>query len=255
MEIGHPGLNLAEWHDRYRQQGNWSEKIRKYLFTQAQIEFEHSILEVGSGTGAILGLLKEGGYQNLIGVDINIAGLKFSKEKNHQLSLVQGDGFKLPFKNHTFDVSLCHFLLLWVLHPHFLLTELLRVTRPDGFVLALAEPDHEARIDYPPPLDQLGKLQTQSLQDQGVDTQMGRKLRGLFHDIGLLDVQSGILGAQSSSKILNDTTEWSMLESDLTEFLNKEELSNFKQHNTKAWTLGRRVLFVPTFYAMGKVPE
>lgn len=97
-------------------------------------------------------------------------------------------------------------------------------------------------------------MQTQSLQEQGVDIQIGRKLRSLFHAIGLIDIQSGILGAQWSAEHTGDPTEWSMLEADLESVIDKHSLVEFQQIDQKAWMEGKRVLFVPTFYAMGKVP-
>ena len=255
MGRGQQGLSLTEWHQRYRQQGEWSKTIRHYLFNQAQLGFKDKILEIGSGTGAILELLSESGYLFLTGVDINYHGLAFSKIKNFPHFLIQGDGYQLPFPTQTFDASYCHYLLLWLEYPVKLLTEMRRVTKPGGWVIALAEPDHQSRIDYPPPLDRLGKNQTQSLQDQGVDIQMGRKLTGLFHDIGLIDIQSGILGAQWSSRHTGNPTEWSMLEDDLKGILDEEEFYRFKQIDHQAWMEGKRVLFVPTFYAMGKIPK
>ena len=254
MGNGPQSLSLTQWHERYRQQGKWSETIRDSLFKKAQINEGHKILEVGSGTGAILELLSEKGYKFLAGVDIDYHGLVFSKRNNNPHFSVQGDGFHLPFKTRSFDVSFCQYLLLWVKNPAHILSEMCRVTKPSGCVIALAEPDHEARVDFPPPLDHLGITQTLALQDQGVDIQMGRKLRGLFHDVGLLDVQSGILGAQWSSPDTKDPTEWQMLKWDLDGVLGEDEFSKYKQLNHQAWIEGKRVLFVPTFYAIGKTP-
>jgi len=255
MGIGLQGLSLDDWHERYRQQGKWSGNIQKYLFNQAQLNHGDKILEVGSGTGAILEILSEKGYQSLTGIDINYPSLAYAKRSNFPHQLIQGDGYQLPFQSHTFKVSFSHYLLLWLDHPDHILTEMRRVTKPGGCVIALAEPDHQARIDYPAPLDRLGELQTQSLQKQGVDIQIGRKLRSLFQKIELQEVQSGILGAQWFSEDLKDPTEWITLESDLAEVLPKDSLMKYKTIDHQAWTEGIRVLFVPTFFALGKVPE
>jgi len=255
MGSGQKGLSLTEWHQRYRQQGEWSKLIQHYLFNQAQLGFDDKILEVGSGTGAILELLSESGYTFLTGVDIDYHSLVFSRQNRFPHLLVQADGYQLPFQTRTFDACLCHYLLLWLEHPINMLSEIRRVTKAGGWVMALAEPDHQSRIDYPPPLDRLGRIQTQALQDQGVDIQMGRKLRSLFQEVGLLKIQSGILSAQWSSENIGDPTEWFMLEGDLAGVLDEGELSNYMQLNHEAWIEGERVLFVPTFYAMGKVPN
>jgi SAM-dependent methyltransferase len=255
MDTGRQGLSLAEWHARYRQQGIWSSSIQDYLFNQAHVGFHDKILEVGSGTGAIAEILSEKGYQYLTGVDINHSSLFFAQQSQFFCHLTQADGYQLPFKAHTFKVSYCHYLLLWIDQPDQMLTEMRRVTEPGGYVMALAEPDHQARIDYPPPLDHLGELQTLSLHGQGVDVQMGRKLRSLFQAVGLRDVQSGILGAQWSSEGTRDSTEWVMIKADLGNKLDEDSLAKYKQIDLQARNTGTRVLFVPTFFALGKVPE
>jgi SAM-dependent methyltransferase len=255
MDTGQQGLSLAKWHARYRQQGIWSSSIQDYLFNQAHVGFHDKILEVGSGTGAIAEILSEKGYQYLTGVDINHSSLSFAKQSQFSCHFTQADGYQLPFKAHTFKVSYCHYLLLWIDQPDQMLTEMHRVTEPGGYVMALAEPDHQARIDYPPPLDHLGELQTLSLHGQGVDVQMGRKLRSLFQAVGLRDVQSGILGAQWSFEGTRDSTEWVMIKADLGNKLDEDSLAKYKQIDLQARNTGTRVLFVPTFFALGKVPE
>jgi SAM-dependent methyltransferase len=59
----------------------------------------------------------------------------------------QADRHTLPFQP-VFDVTFCHFLLLWVSNPEKVVAEMGRVTRPGGSV-RLAEPDYGGRIDYP----------------------------------------------------------------------------------------------------------
>jgi hypothetical protein len=126
-----------------------------------------------------------------------------------------------------------------------------RVTRPGGSVIALAEPDYEARIDYPPPLTLLGAFQRSALDEQGVDIAMGRKLPGLFHKVGLKSVTTGILGAQWSQAV--DSTEWITIQADLEGQFSQAELMNFHKIENDARQRGDRVLFIPTFYAAGVV--
>ncbi len=42
--------------------------------------------------------------------------------------------------------------------------EMVRVTRPHGFVLALAEPDYGGRIDYPSELSTIGNWQIEAAE-------------------------------------------------------------------------------------------
>lgn len=246
---------MTDWHQRYQQQAQWSQEIRDLLFSRIKNPSDAQILEVGSGTGALLEEIQSQHPFRLTGVDIDRSGLLFSQHNMSQINLVQADGYRLPYPPHLFDASICHFLLLWLQNPQAMLHEMSRVTKRAGFVIALAEPDHETRIDFPPPLDDLGNLQTKSLQKQGADTQLGRKLGFLFERAGLDVIEKGILGAhwKTDPATPQDETEWNVLHLDLKDRISQVELSRYKQIDRDALQTGSRVLFVPTFYAIGKI--
>ncbi len=250
------GLRDGEWHQRYSQQARWTQDIRRYLFNKVSSKDGEKVLEIGSGTGAVLNQLAEEFPFSLTGVDINLPRLVFAKTNNSVFHQVGADGYQLPFPSDTFSASFCHYLLLWVEYPQKILMEMCRVTQSGGYIISLAEPDHEARIDYPPPLDRLGRLQTQALRGQGVDTSIGRKLRTLFLETGLEGVETGILGAQWTPEALRkvDQTEWMMIRSDLENRLSEKDFERYQGADRRARQEGKRVLFVPTFYASGVVP-
>lgn len=250
------GLNLADWHDRYLQQARWTSEIRQHLFNRAGANSEDKILEVGSGTGAILEQLTAEGYPRLTGIDIDHTALSYTQEQNQPFKLAQADGNHLPFSTNTFNISLCHYLLLWTHNPEHILSEMRRVTRSGGFLMALAEPDHLARIDYPPPLDELAGLQTQALQNQGADVTMGRKIQSLFTRMGLKKITTGILGGQwtAEERDVPDKTEWMTLRADLSQRISEETFYQYKKAEQQARKAGYRILFIPTFYAIGRVP-
>jgi len=248
------GLNL--WHQRYSQQAKWSQEIRRYLLEKATLSEGDKILEVGSGTGAVLSLFSEETHAQCWGIDIDFASLSFSAKLVYPLYLAAGDAYSLPFPDHSFSVCYCHYLLLWLKHPLDVIAEMARVTQPGGRVIALAEPDYQARIDYPKELAQLWDIQTQSLKAQGADATMGRKLSGLFHDAGLQNITSGILGAQWDPTETRefDETEWLMIQTDTADHLSPEVFATYRKAENKARREGKRVLFIPTFYAAGIVP-
>jgi len=143
--------------------------------------------------------------------------LKYAAELDINSEFINGDAIQLPFADRSFDVVLCHYFLLWVKSPVAALKEMARVCQADGTILALAEPDHAGRIDHPQALIALGKAQAESLERQGADPQAGRALTGWFHQAGLLEVESGLLGGQwtphpGASFI---ESEWEMLAHDL----------------------------------------
>ena len=248
------GLNRQVWHKRYLVQADWTQHIRQHMIKKTNPIQGDRILEVGSGTGALLNALSHEGDFHFFGVDLDRPSLAFSQTHYPSFNLTQADGHHLPYAPGIFGLVLCHYLLMWVQKPETLLHEMTRVTRPGGWVIALAEPDHQARIDYPPPLGDLGARQTQALQDQGVDVNMGRKLRALFHQTGLIEIEVGILSARWDKLPAWDESEWMMLQADLASQLSPEALLDYERIERQARKTGERILFIPTFYALGKIP-
>ena len=241
------------WHHRYTQQVGWTLATRRYSFNCINARPSQRILEVGCGSGAVLESLVKDGFSNTIGLDVDLQALQSADSKMVSCA----NALNLPFSNGSFDISLCHFLLLWIADPLKVLREMKRVTRPGGWVLALAEPDYGGRIDYPPELEQLGKSQTQALQNQSADIFTGRKLKSLFADCNLENIQSGIISAEWGRDFNQSDfdLEWAVLRKDLMWKLTPEELDRYYRVDLDASRHGRRVLFVPIFYAFGQVPE
>jgi SAM-dependent methyltransferase len=250
-------LSPQEWHQRFTQQAQWTKDLRAYLFQRVKVTETQSVLEVGCGTGAILNDFPVQ-IPIRVGVDIDKTYIYLAMRNNPDAKFIQGDGNSLPCADACFDVVVCHFLLLWVNDPAQILREMIRVTRPGGAVMALAEPDYGGRIDYPEELAILGEWQMQSLRKQGADPLMGRKLAGLFHETGLQAVETGALGGQWSGTPDWEAweSEWAVLESDLIKtFQDSETWKVLKDLDRSAFQRGERVLFVPTFYAWGRMPR
>jgi SAM-dependent methyltransferase len=243
-------------HKRFSQQANWTESLRKYLFKQVTLPVGANLLEVGCGTGAILSRLDAYTQGVYWGLDKNLPSLQFARQAANNALLVGGDGARLPFRSASFHAVLSHFLFLWVADAGVVLAEMIRVTRPGGAVIALAEPDYGARIDYPDELAGLGSLQAIALQHQGADPEMGRRLPGLFHNAGLIKIETGILGGQwlGPPSTAAWKSEWETLESDLAGLVAPKRLEQLKALDSAAYQSGERVLFVPTFYAVGYKP-
>lgn len=250
-------LTTAQWHQRFQQQSRWTQDLRNYLYKQIDFSKINQILDVGCGTGALLPELSTHSAGRLYGLDININHLKFAAKISSPTQLVCSDGHEMPFSDSSFDLTLCHFLLLWVQRAAQVLTEMIRVTKPRGYVMALAEPDYGGRIDFPPELSILGDWQQDSLREQGADPKMGRKLRGLFSKSGLKDYETGVLGGQWKGEPAPSelSYEWEVLRSDLYNLLPEEKIKIYKDLENSAWEKGERVLFVPTFYAWGQVEK
>jgi ubiquinone/menaquinone biosynthesis C-methylase UbiE len=243
----------VDLHKRYLQQAGWTRELRNYLFGQAGLDKSRKVLEVGCGTGAIsAGLTTPGAIH---GLDLDHTSLLGMRRNAPNVIPVCGDALSLPYAGGAFDITFCHFLLLWVHDPIKTLQEMKRVTRPGGAVLALAEPDHAARVDEPLELTPLGGWQTEALHQRGADTSLGRHLAEIFHRAGIEIIETGTL--RSGDNLMKTRSEfdleWEVLEADLAGLVPEDELSRLKAIELKAWEKGEWVLNVPTYFAWGRV--
>jgi SAM-dependent methyltransferase len=248
-------LSIQDWHKRFIQQAEWTRDIRQYLFDKTHFGDARSILEVGCGTGAIINEFPKNG--TIHGIDIDFERLRFAQSNLKEISFLCADAHHLPYCNNSFSTVLCHLLLLWVKSPEHVIKEMIRVGEPGGNILLLAEPDYGGRIDFPEKLYILGDAQVESLKKQGADPNTGRKLSKWLCESGVNNIEVGILGAQwkGEPSLAAWNSEWQILESDLRDSMPEDKLREYKEIDKIAWENGSRVLFVPTFYAVGIISK
>ncbi|MDL1911016.1 class I SAM-dependent methyltransferase [Chloroflexi bacterium CFX6] len=208
--------------------------------------------EAGCGTGAILRDLHTSASRH--GLDLDPAALTHCRLHAPAATLTRGNGLTLPYPDQTFDIVYCHFFLLWVSDPLQAVREMKRVTRPNGHVLALAEPDYFSRVDKPDELKILGEWQRESLQRQGADPGFGSRLAGTFFQAGINLLEAGtIQGAGNEASAHEREMEWAVLKADLAGFVPEDEIQKMKLLDEQAWERGERILHVPTYFAWGRV--
>jgi ubiquinone/menaquinone biosynthesis C-methylase UbiE len=248
-------LTTTEWHLRFLQQARWTQDLRQYLFGRLGLLPNWKVLEVGCGSGAILSELAD--QAQAWGLDYNADWLPVARQSAPRSRLTVGDAHALPYATAGFDLTVCHYLLLWVADPAQTLAEMRRVTRLGGAVLAMAEPDYGGRIDFPAELAVLGERQRQALRRQGAEPQAGRHLAGWLEQAGLQKVEVGVLGGQWRNVPTTQDweNEWKILQADLAGEIGLQELLRLRRLDWEAWQKGVRILYVPTFYAWGRVPE
>jgi ubiquinone/menaquinone biosynthesis C-methylase UbiE len=250
-------LSIEQWHQRYSQQAYWTRSIRNYLFQKCELQSASKVLDIGCGTGVLENDFPNHTHAHIFALDIDYQTLQFARSNPPIAFYTAGDCLSLPFSAAVFDVTLCHFLLLWIARTGEALAEMRRVTRPGGYVLALAEPDYGGRIDYPYECSKLGEWQTQALKEQGANPYMGRQLRALFSNVGFIDIEVGVLGGQWGKNQFDRDfeLEWQVLSSDLQDKRDfTEQAGKYKSIELTARAAQQRVLFVPVFYACGVVP-
>lgn len=245
-------LTTAQWHQRYQEQSQWTAGLRDFIHKQINYQGAGPCLEVGCGTGAVLSSTP--GDQNF-GLDLDLSSLKFGGELTPSIPYVCGDAVELPFANEVFNLTFCHYLLLWLKSPEDAVSEMKRVTKPGGYVIAFAEPDHASRVDEPVELTYLGRLQSRALETQGANLESGRRLSGIFSRVGFSNTKYGVTGFQRETNCLPEwfDSEWQLLENDLSGSIDQTQLAHYKERDRQAWLDGSRILWIPTFYAIGQV--
>ena len=247
-------MDEQAWHQRFVLQTLWTKPLRKYLYHQLHLDSKSVILDVGCGTGALLA-------ENLnisshvVGLDNDYKRCALALSNYPSTKIITADAYHLPFRSHLFDLSFCHYLLLWLQEPISALKEMKRVTRSGGAVIAFAEPDYQARIDYPDLFQEIGRMQNQSLENQGVILDTGRRLRLIFEDAGLENITMGMLSGEWKQNLVEQfELEWQIIANDLAPLLQHSEIKDLKAKAKKAWQESSAMTFIPTFYAIGHVP-
>jgi ubiquinone/menaquinone biosynthesis C-methylase UbiE len=253
-------FTIQDWHTRYKQQTVWTRQLRTYVYQKCDLKNAQRVLDAGCGTGALLDELRQNTKAAVYGIDIDLERLIFAMKNHSTIPFAGADIETLPFPDNYFDISLFHYVLLWVANPFQALMELRRTTRNGGFILAMAEPDYGGRIDYPTELEILGNLQRESLSHQGADPLIGRKLVQLFQQTALNEIECGVLSGTWNTDFDESgwDMEWKVIQNDIEQLSPQpatQLLSSLKQKDYQAYQNRTRILFVPTFYAIGKVDK
>lgn len=142
-------MDLNKRNNLYQAQAGWTRATRNHLYRRAGVITAEKVLEVGCGTGAIISELTNRLSGELFGVDIDYSSCRYTRQKNLNAKIINTDGLNLPFKNKTFDVTLCHYYLIWISQPEKAFQEMMRVTKNGGRIIIASEPDYEGIIEYP----------------------------------------------------------------------------------------------------------
>jgi len=119
--------------------GRWSGRLAPLLVQFAGIRDGDSVLDVGSGTGALaLAIAEAMPSAHITGVDPSAAYVAHARTRapNDRLRFEVGNGQRLRFADGTFDRVLSLLVMNFVPDPAKALREMIRVTRPGGVVAA-----------------------------------------------------------------------------------------------------------------------
>ncbi|HSJ52213.1 MAG TPA: methyltransferase domain-containing protein [Anaerolineae bacterium] len=242
-------LTADQWDQQFSRQAEWTRGTRLHLYRRANLLRAQRVLDVGSGTGVVTQELAANTRGRVMGVDLDPAMVAYARQERGTAEYRPGDAHDLPFPDGWFDVTACHFVLLWCRDPGQAAAEMVRVTRPGGAVLICAEPDYGGRIDHPEL--PLGQWQREALRQEGADPCLGRKLPALFAQPGARQVEVGLIpGLWDIARLRAEFEgEWSLWERTLADLVPPAELVRAKSRDLEAIERGERLVFVPVFYA------
>lgn len=102
---------------------------------------------------------------------------------------MKGDAANTGLPGSSFDVVHARTLLINVPDPAAVVTEMVRLARPDGVVAAM-EPDVPLTVCYPTieAWERMSQLFEQSYARDGADASVGRSLSELFRNAGLVEI-------------------------------------------------------------------
>lgn len=139
------------------------------------------MLDLGTGYGAVVPELVRRSRGPVVGLDRVYHALAEGQDFRGA-ERVTGDAVTLPFAAGAFDLVFVQLTLLWVTPLASAITEVARVLRPAGALVAL-EPDYGGMIEYPPEIASR-ELWVKGLERAGADPAVGRKLPGLLARAG-----------------------------------------------------------------------
>ena len=118
----------------------WYRALHGFLFRlldRTDLPPETRVLDIGCGTGGFMKRLRER-YARVVGLDLSWLGLTHTRSRGFP-SVLMADANRLPFPDNCFDLVVCIDVLEEKqVDPVRLLSEIRRVSKPEGFVLLQA---------------------------------------------------------------------------------------------------------------------
>ncbi|MHB1489341.1 MAG: class I SAM-dependent methyltransferase [Cellulomonas sp.] len=194
-----PSARDAEREERYTH-GHHESVLRSHRWRTAEnsagyllphLRRGQSLLDVGCGPGTVtIDLARRLAPGDVVGLDNAPVVLEDARTAAAgagltNLRFLEGDAYRLPFEDDSFDVVHAHQVLQHLTDPVAALREMKRVTRPGGIV-AVRDADYAAMTWYPPSpaLDEWLALYHEVTQANNAQADAGRRLLSWTLDAG-----------------------------------------------------------------------
>lgn len=234
-------------------QAAWYEAHRRELYRQLAFRRFGRILEVGCGSGVVTDELARRAARVAVGVDRRLEPLYAASRRGSGAAFVGADASALPFSDGAFDGVTTAFVFVWLPDPASFLSEAVRVLKAGGVFAALAEPDYEGVIDYPPPAS-TREVVVEAVRRWGGDAAAGRKLPALLSGAGFDVFKFGVLNSAwtPSRWAEEEREEFKRLEKLVAASAGRRRLRSAARARREAIAQGKRCYFLPMFYAAAR---
>lgn len=182
--------------DRLRSQTDELHEHAVALLDRVRVQPGWRALDLACGPRGTLELLADrvGPDGDVLGVDINPIHVAQARELVQARGLpnvrvARADARATGLSAGSFDLAYARLLLVNIPDPESVVAEMTRLVRPGGWI-ACEEADGEAMLCYPPhaAYDQLTATFRELYARFGANVFIGRRLRHLLHDAGLVDI-------------------------------------------------------------------
>jgi len=251
-----PPRDVQRWIERLDRQALRTASVRHPLYFRVGLDRAQRVLDVGCGNGAVTRDLAQLTAGEIVAVDHDadmVRAAQTTLEGLPNVSVKEADAKRLPFPDASFDLVVCHLLLMWVDGPVQAIAEMARVCRPGGTILAAMEPDYGGKMHWPenPVVDQV--FQGDMIRKKGGDPHAGRKLRAWFVEAGL-EPEVGLSNPRvpscaedlASYEVERGFYRKALLQGGLTE----RQIDAWEREYVASLRSGEQFNFLPLFYAL-----
>jgi ubiquinone/menaquinone biosynthesis C-methylase UbiE len=169
-------------------------QVKEYTYSRMHLQPGYSVLDVGCGPGIDTTALARlvGSMGKVVGVDYDADMITEAKKKAEQVGCdswchhLKADATSLPFEADAFDACRSERMLQHISSPTRALAEMVRVTRPGGWIVALDTDWGTLSIHTPE--RELERHFTRAAAEWQTNGYIGRQLPALFREQQLEEI-------------------------------------------------------------------